>query len=113
MSCLCDAEETVITDYPAKILLENLEKNVAVNVPADVTSRRPVVAGHEWGVLEDGFSAKNKGCFTKVLAAGKNIISLQYTQSSDELITSTRLLLDALAASESSTLDASFPIRRC
>lgn len=70
MSSLCGAEETVITDYPAQVLLENLEKNVEVNVPANVSSR-PVVAGHEWGVLDDDFALKNKGRFTKVLAAGK------------------------------------------
>jgi len=79
VSSLCGAEETVITDYPAQVLLENLEKNVEVNVPANVLSR-PVVAGHEWGVLDDDFSCKNEGRFTKVLAAGEiNVPTSRFT----------------------------------
>lgn len=69
MSSLCGAEETVISDYPAPVILDNLQKNVNVNVPKDVVSR-PVVRGHEWGVLDDDFSIKNKGRFARVLAAG-------------------------------------------
>jgi len=82
VSSLCGADETVITDYPAQVLLENLEKNVEVNVPAHVASR-PVVTGHEWGVLDDEFSEKNKGRFTKVLAAGKANILISNISNHD------------------------------
>lgn len=70
ISALCGAKETVITDYPSKVLLANIEENVRVNVPQDVSSR-PVVQGHEWGVLDDDFSVQSKGRFAKVLAAGE------------------------------------------
>jgi len=71
VSSLCGAAETVISDYPADVLLDNLEQNVNVNVSASDLASRPVVVGHEWGVLDDDFSVTNKGRFAKVLAAGK------------------------------------------
>jgi len=63
--------QTVITDYPAPDILSNLQRNITSAVPSTITPpSRPMVQGHEWGVLDDEFSVKNKGRFTRVIAAG-------------------------------------------
>jgi hypothetical protein len=63
--------QTVITDYPAPDILSNLQRNITSAVPSTISPpSRPTVQGHEWGVLDDDFSVKNKGGFTRVIAAG-------------------------------------------
>jgi len=63
--------QTVITDYPAPNILSNLQRNIISAVPPTIQPpSRPTVQGHEWGVLDDEFSVKNKGRFTRVIAAG-------------------------------------------
>ncbi|PBP19610.1 nicotinamide N-methyltransferase [Diplocarpon rosae] len=65
------AEKVVISDYPAPEVLKNLHANVERNItPRSSRSPRTVeVQGHEWGVLDDEFSAQNKGSFGRLLVA--------------------------------------------
>ncbi|TVY30026.1 Protein N-terminal and lysine N-methyltransferase [Lachnellula hyalina] len=76
VACLRGARRTVVSDYPAEEVLENIRTNVERNV----TVRRGKegegkalgeieVRGHEWGVLDDGFAVENKSAFGRVLVA--------------------------------------------
>ncbi|RAL68700.1 hypothetical protein DID88_007406 [Monilinia fructigena] len=68
VTALMGAEEVVLSDYPDEGVLANLRTNVAKNIESngfgDVT-----VQGHEWGVVDDGFSVKNKESFSRVIAS--------------------------------------------
>jgi hypothetical protein len=67
---LASASYVTITDHPSSpAFLGAIEHNITENVPA---SLRPNIdsAPHEWGVLEnDEFAQKNKGGFTRIIAA--------------------------------------------
>ena len=86
LAALKGARRVVITDYPAAEVLENLRKNVAKNIDTrrridtddvSVAGTEVVkleigdvsVAGHEWGVLTDPFSKKEKENFDRILVA--------------------------------------------
>lgn len=58
----------MISDYPAKVILDNVRKNLAQNQHL-LKQPGPVVQGHEWGVFDDDFATANKHHFTRVLAA--------------------------------------------
>ncbi|KAE8549610.1 hypothetical protein EYB25_008132 [Talaromyces marneffei] len=70
ISALAFASHVTITDHPSSpAFLGAIEHNIIENVPA---SLRPNIdsAPHEWGVLEDDqFAQKNKGAFTRIIAA--------------------------------------------
>ncbi len=68
------AYKVVISDYPAGEVLKNISSNVERNItPRKLKSPKTVadveVIGHEWGVLDDEFSAENKGSFGRILVA--------------------------------------------
>jgi nicotinamide N-methyltransferase len=65
---LSGAEETVISDYPAKEILANIKINLEKNVPARLRSKVSV-EGHEWGVLTDAYAQSKRNYFTRILAA--------------------------------------------
>lgn len=70
ISVLASASHVTITDHPSSpAFLGAIDHNIIKNVPA---SLRPNInsAPHEWGVLEnDEFAQKNKGGFTRIIAA--------------------------------------------
>lgn len=68
VSTLAGAEEAIISDYPAKVVIENLRRNVARNVPTQL-SQNCRVEGHAWGALDTPFALENKHRFTRILAA--------------------------------------------
>ena len=68
VSALAGAEQVVISDYPAPEILANIRTNIEKNLPTDRASS-VFVRGHEWGVINDDFSANSAQCFTRVLAA--------------------------------------------
>ena len=82
VAALKGATRTIITDYPATEVLENLRKNVAANIQtrrADASKTGAAdargeigevrVEGHEWGVLTDSFSIHEKEAFDRILVA--------------------------------------------
>ena len=68
VSTLAGASDVHISDYPAKVVLDNIKRNVKHNVPEELGCRARV-GGHAWGVLDDDFSKGNGGKFDRVLAA--------------------------------------------
>jgi nicotinamide N-methyltransferase len=70
---LTGAKETVISDYPAEEVLENIKANVKANIEPrrekDSSIGEVSVQGHEWGIVTDGFSEENKESFDKLLVA--------------------------------------------
>jgi len=60
--------QVVISDYPAKAILDNIIRNVQKNIPSSLKPN-VTVRGHEWGILNDEFATANKGHFTRILAA--------------------------------------------
>jgi len=65
---LSEAEEVVITDYPAPEILANIKVNIEKNIPAHLQPRISV-QGHEWGNITDSFAASRKHSFSRILAA--------------------------------------------
>lgn len=77
------AEETIITDYPAPEVVQNIQVNVRSNITGkkfDGKDIRCTVKGHEWGILgtgeekgelsdEERFAQEEKGTFDTVLVA--------------------------------------------
>ncbi len=70
---LSGAREVVLSDYPAEEVLENIRSNVQRNVEPRRKRAAGIgevkVEGHEWGVLTDEFSMKNRESFDKLLVA--------------------------------------------
>jgi predicted nicotinamide N-methyase len=70
---LSGSREVAISDYPAEEVLENIRLNVQRNVEPrrkkDAGIGEVQVEGHEWGVLTDKFSLRNKESFDKILVA--------------------------------------------
>jgi len=62
------ASQVVISDYPNTELLASLNANVENNIPEDLRGRVSV-QGHEWGQVEDAFSAAHASHFTRILSA--------------------------------------------
>jgi nicotinamide N-methyltransferase len=73
VSCLRGAKRVVVSDYPAPEVLKNIEANIERNIAPRRQKGEQLgeifVQGHEWGVLNDEFSEKNKGQFGKILVA--------------------------------------------
>jgi hypothetical protein len=67
------AKRVVVSDYPAPEVLKNIEANIERNIAPRRQKGEQLgeifVQGHEWGVLNDEFSEKNKGQFGKILVA--------------------------------------------
>lgn len=72
LSSLLGAQRVVITDYPAKEILENLHANTKRNVrpslsPLDPAAASPVaVEGHSWGDLSTPLAQGNRRAFDRV-----------------------------------------------
>ena len=62
------SEKTVLTDYPAKEVLDNLDGNVRRNLP-ESTRLQTSPVGHVWGDLDDEFSKTHACGFTRIFAA--------------------------------------------
>ncbi|KAI5804338.1 hypothetical protein EDC01DRAFT_415217 [Geopyxis carbonaria] len=68
LCCLSGADETVLSDYPAKAVLDNVHHNIEENIPELLRTRVSVV-GHEWGTLQDDLCKNWKNRFTRIIAA--------------------------------------------
>ncbi|KAF4552917.1 Lysine methyltransferase-like protein 3 [Elsinoe fawcettii] len=68
VASLAGAREVIATDYPTKVILDNLQKNIDQNQRL-FSNVKPLIHGHEWGVFDDDFSVKNKNRFSRLLAA--------------------------------------------
>jgi len=62
------AGQVVISDYPNKELLASLNANVENNILKELRGRVSV-HGHEWGQIEDAFSAAHASQFSRILSA--------------------------------------------
>ncbi|KAL0467034.1 hypothetical protein QR685DRAFT_575080 [Neurospora intermedia] len=72
MAALLGAKRVLVTDYPAPVVIENLRKNVELNLKDQKGAARGVevaVEGHGWGDLETPLALENKGAFDRVLCA--------------------------------------------
>lgn len=67
-ACLAGAQETWITDYPAKELLDNISRN-AQKAIAQEHQPKCQVHGYTWGDCSSDFAVTNKNSFTRILAA--------------------------------------------
>ena len=65
---MAEAEDVVISDYPAPGILANISVNVNKNVPKSHRLKTSV-KGHEWGVLNDEFSTAYANSFSRIIAA--------------------------------------------
>lgn len=68
VSTLAGATEMCITEYPAKVIHENIKRNVSRNMP-EMLSSHVTLQGHAWGVLDDEFAKTHYQKFDRVLAA--------------------------------------------
>jgi EEF1A N-terminal glycine/lysine methyltransferase len=66
--CADSCIQVVISDYPAKVVIENIRRNAAKNIPFE-RSENCRVEGHAWGVLDTPLALENKHHFTRILAA--------------------------------------------
>ncbi|CUS12831.1 unnamed protein product [Tuber aestivum] len=64
----CDAEETVISDYPAPEFLSNIQTNLEINLSRSQLARASV-AGHKWGQTDDELCTGRAGAFDRIVAA--------------------------------------------
>lgn len=71
MAALLGAKRVLVTDYPAPVVIENLTKNVELNLKHQEAAKDVEVAveGHGWGELETPLAVENKGAFDRVLCA--------------------------------------------
>jgi nicotinamide N-methyltransferase len=72
IAALRGAKRTVVTDYPAEEVVENIRENVKSNLTVKRKGKiqgSVEVEGHEWGKVDDSFSMENKGVFERVLVA--------------------------------------------
>ncbi|KAF2106135.1 putative methyltransferase-domain-containing protein [Lophiotrema nucula] len=67
-SALSGAQQVVVSDYPAPVIINTLKKNVSMNVPEDIQPRVSV-EGHQWGELDTPFAQANRHHFVRILAA--------------------------------------------
>lgn len=68
VSTLAGASDVYLSDYPAKVVLDNIKRNVKQNVPEELASKARV-EGHAWGVFDDEFAKAHGRKFSRVLAA--------------------------------------------
>jgi nicotinamide N-methyltransferase len=68
VSTLAGASDVYLSDYPAKVVLDNIKRNVKQNVPEELASKARV-EGHAWGVFDDDFAKAHGRKFNRVLAA--------------------------------------------
>lgn len=68
VSTLAGANDVYISDYPAKVVLDNIKRNVKHNISEELQSKARV-QGHAWGVFDDDFAKANGRKFDRVLAA--------------------------------------------
>jgi nicotinamide N-methyltransferase len=68
VSTLAGASDVCISDYPAKVVLDNIKRNVKQNVPEELAPKAKV-EGHAWGVFDDDFAKAHGHKFNRVLAA--------------------------------------------
>ncbi|KAK5165962.1 uncharacterized protein LTR77_008886 [Saxophila tyrrhenica] len=68
VATLAGAEEVVISDYPAPVVLENIRRNAKHAIPERLASAYSI-EGHEWGELGTDFATKFAGRFDRILAA--------------------------------------------
>lgn len=68
IATLAGAGEVVISDYPAPEVLSNISSNIKKNIKVEWHTRCKV-QGHEWGALDNEFSANHKGYFARILVA--------------------------------------------
>jgi len=68
ISVYCDAEKTVISDYPAKEILDNIQTNLEINCSKSQIAKSEVI-GHEWGQTDDELCTKYPGAFDRIIAA--------------------------------------------
>ena len=72
VAALKGAKEVIISDYPASEVIANIKNNVKRNIGSRELKGQigeVGVEGHEWGVLNDRFSAGYKEAFSRVLVA--------------------------------------------
>ncbi|KAK3398909.1 hypothetical protein B0T20DRAFT_184391 [Sordaria brevicollis] len=71
MAAMLGAKRVLVTDYPAPVVIENLRKNVELNLKDQeaVKGVEVAVEGHGWGELETPLAKENKGAFDRVLCA--------------------------------------------
>lgn len=69
-AALAGCKEMVLSDYPSQKILDTLEGNVDMNIPAHIQKTgRVVVQGHEWGALFSRFAVTHGQRFTRILCA--------------------------------------------
>ncbi|KAM3418238.1 hypothetical protein BST61_g4239 [Cercospora zeina] len=68
VACLAGASDTVISDYPADVLLENIRRNVKHAV-AESAAARCAVQGYAWGDAESDFAKQCEHSFDRIIAA--------------------------------------------
>jgi EEF1A N-terminal glycine/lysine methyltransferase len=61
-------QKVVISDYPATVVLDNIQRNAKAAVPSHLASRYSV-EGFEWGDLDSAFAKKYAGHFDRIIAA--------------------------------------------
>ena len=66
VSSLAGARRVAVTDYPAPDILQTLRRNTEANVTGDA---KLSVEGHEWGRFGTVFAEREKGGFSRVIAA--------------------------------------------
>lgn len=64
----CDAEETVLSDYPAPEFLSNIQTNLEINLSRGQLAKTSVI-GHEWGQTSDELCTSRAGAFDRIIAA--------------------------------------------
>lgn len=73
MAAMLGAERVLVTDYPAPVVIENLRKNVELNLKDQEALKMKgvevAVEGHGWGELSTPLAKENKGAFDRVLCA--------------------------------------------
>lgn len=67
-ACLAGAREVVISDYPAKELLDNISRNVQ-NAIAPGHQSQCRVQGYMWGDCSSEFAVNHKHSFSRIIAA--------------------------------------------
>ncbi|CAK1355997.1 hypothetical protein CB0940_00342 [Cercospora beticola] len=68
VACLAGASDTVISDYPADVLLDNIRRNVKHAVPESLAGQC-AVQGYAWGDVESDFAKQNAHSFGRIIAA--------------------------------------------
>ncbi|KAF2767659.1 hypothetical protein EJ03DRAFT_275699 [Teratosphaeria nubilosa] len=69
VATLAGTREVVISDYPAPVVLANIERNAAKAIPQQLETKICRTEGHQWGNFDTDFAKENQHHFTRVLAA--------------------------------------------